>query len=226
MGRASELEKTLLDLGDLPQSFGPAFLLALAQETERLHAEEETEYEKAERVAEFINDNAPGSPILSPAGVIAVSENLRMGVNRRTYGWEVRGGIGYPILVPDDGERKVQLVASAGFGMPIGFDTQINLSAQASTPVQDLANAYTIGFQGDVTHTVNEELNVGANFAHGTFKSGDDGDNTRFAWSVSAFADYQILKSLNLVTAVTLADDTNFEEATFDFTAALRFRLF
>ena len=226
--RAAEIERALMDLGDVAIPFGPGFLISLAQETERVHEAEETSAERAERVSDFIIANAPGSPVLSPAGVITVNDLLNKQVMRRSVGWEVRAGLGYPIIIPADETRSVQAVASASLGMPIAFYTQVNVTAQASSPIDNLASVYTVGVQGEVVHTFNENLDVGANATLNL--SGREGDESIVSWGVGAFADVQIIEGLSLVTTATYRDETRrndvWEQAAFGITASVRYRFF
>ncbi len=226
--RAGEIERALMAMGDVVQPFGPAFLIALAQETERVHAAEETAAERAERVADFIIENAPGNPVLSPAGVITVNDKLTARVLRRSVGWEVRGGLGYPIIVPEDETRAVHAVASGSLGLPIAWDTQVNVTAQATSPIENIGTVYTAGVQGEVVHTFNQNLDVGAN-ANVNLTAREDKDNI-LAWSVGAFADVKIIEGLSLVTTAIYRDETVregvWEQPAFGVTASVRYRFF
>lgn len=227
LGRAAEIERALMAIEDVDVPFGPEFLVALAQETETFYDAEETEAERTERIAEYIISNAPGHPDLSPAGVITINEVLNQSILRRSVGWEVRAGIGYPIL-PADQDRDIQAVMSASLGMPIAYGTQVNLSAQATSPFEDIGDIYTVGLQGELVHTVNDNLDVGTNVS-ASLSDKLEGDSL-YSYSLGAFADLQIFKSLTMVTTVTYSDATevlgSWEEPTINITTSLRYRLF
>jgi len=222
LGRASEIERALMEIGDVVQMFGRAFLVELAQETERIHAEVETDLERTERIAEYITDNAPGNPPVSPAGVLQINDILTTGVGRRTVGWEVRGGLGFPLIIDDDATRSVNAVASASLGMPISFDTQVNVTAQASSPLDEIGDQYTIGLQGDVVHTLTEIIDVGGDVKY----SLHGGDDNKWSWSAGAFADVQIAKSLTLVSTAELSRADKYDQSRFEFKTSLRYRFF
>lgn len=227
LGRAAEMERALMEIGDVSQAFGSEFLVALAQETERMQSAEETRAQKTERIAAFIVAHAPGKPALSPRGVLAVDELLNKSVLRRSVGWEARVGVGYPLIVPKEEERLAQAVASMSLGMPIAFGTQVNLSIQATSPLEGLAKTYMLGVQGEAVHTVNSNLDVGASLA---VNYSNEKEENVYSWSVGAFADLQILKSLTLVTTVKYSDATVrpgiWEQSTLGFTTSLRYRFF
>lgn len=227
LGRAAEIERSLMAIEDVTEPFGPDFLIALAQETVILYDIEETDAERTERIADFIVNYAPGNPVLSPAGVITVNDILNQSILRRSVGWEVRAGIGYPIL-PADQEKDIQAVMSASLGMPIAYGTQVNFSSQASSPIEDLGNVYTVGLQSELVHTVNENLDIGANVS-ATLTDREESDSL-YSYSIGAFADLQIFKSLTMVTTLTYSDATevlgSWEEPAINLTTSLRYRFF
>lgn len=233
LGRAAQLERDLMDIGDVTMNFGPAFLVALAQETERVHAAEETEAEKAERIAEFIEANAPGNVNLSPAGVITVADVLTADITRRTVGWEVRGGLGYPIVTSSD-DRSVEVILSGSLGLPIAFDTQVNAQAQVTSPFNNFFDTFKFDANVGVTYSLTDDVDLtGAltGFAHRNAPAPAEGDIVTGRVQMSIAADVRIIEGLSMEAKAMVGRDHRFNAAwdpglSYGFNTSLRYRFF
>jgi len=223
LGQAVEIERKLMEIGDISQGFGQEFILNLAAELNRIVDDQETLAQRTERIAGYIEENSPEQPTLRIESTLALREIQEVQARRRTYGWEIKAGIGYPIIVPENMSRQVSIVGEASYGVPINRASQLNTSMQISTPFNNFGDVLNMGLQGDLHHIIDENITLGASAGFNFMK---DGIDTHNSWSVGGEAEFDLRRNLSFIVSLEVTDSSAYEEATFDFSTSFSYKLF
>jgi len=223
LGQAVEIERKLQEIGGITRNFGREFILNLATELTRIIDDEETLSERTERIASYIEENSPGQPELGIESTLAIRDILEVQPRRRNFGWEIKAGIGYPIIVPGNMNREVSVVGEASYGVPINRTSQLNASAQLSTPFQNFGDVFNMGLQAELHHILDEDITLGASAGYNLM---NDGIDTHNSWNIGGNAEFDLRRNLSLIVSSEITNSSSYEEATFDFSTSFSYKVF
>jgi len=143
----------------------------------------------------------------------------------RTYGQEIKAGLGYPILVPDERSRELSLVSEARFGYPLTLDTQASLTASFDASIPDTFEEITLRIQGDIDHRLSEDINLrgGLNYSRQNWQGFPE---TYHFLSLSGSAVFHVRENLSITTTLRRTNHTVYEEPAYDFTTSFTLSVF
>ena len=219
--RAARIEKRLLEEELLTAALGPDLMLEMAD----IIAETGPVSTRLNEIWRLLIMEREADFISSQSSLNIIREALEEPRRARTYGREIKAGLGYPLLAPLERARELSLVAEARMGYPLTLNTQANLTASLAATVLDTFDDITFRIQGDIDHRLTEDINLrgGINYSRQKWQGFPETHNFL---SLSGSAVFHIRENLSITTALRRSSHTLYEEPVYDFTTAFTLSVF
>ena len=219
--RAALIEKRLIEEELLAAKLGPDIMLEMAD----IIAEAVSVSARLNGVWRILILEMGDDFTANQMSLDIIRRILEKAKRARTYGREIKAGLGYPVLAPEERERELSVVGEARMGYPLTLDTQASLSASFDASIPDTFEEVTFRVQGDIDHRLTEDINLraGMNYSRQNWQGFPE---TYHFLSLSGSAVFYIRENLSITTTLRRTNHTVYEEPAYDFTTSFTLSLF